>query len=469
MDELAEQVLAGIFPDRLDRLRLLARSTTPDHFPKRLSRMYELVRRYYAVAGGVITPKAFVQALEGSGAEAAVIEAEKRLFLKLWQMEKVDDPKWKWALHGLREERQGEALVETLTTAMRIMTEGVQERRGERLFGFRSARAYLGQRLGEIDRLALEGDSVEGNIMEEADVVLADYKERSTKGVHRGVMTGFEALDNLTYGAQRGEFWMVAAYAGEGKTQALTNMAYQAVMDGHNVVFFTLETLRDQVRRRFVTRHANHEKFGVGEGLRYSDLKGGRLDEEDEDRFTKVAEDLKDWRAQGYGRLEVVWAPRGSTVDSITTKAEVYASMFDVGLIVVDYAGLMRSSDKRLLRQESLIDVLQSLKGLATAYNDGTGVPVISAYQTTRQRRDDARRSGEYTLDSLAETAEAERSTDLVMSLLRLEDESREVQAQVLKYRDGGTLAWTIEADFERSLMRDQGEVSDSFGGSLLE
>jgi hypothetical protein len=465
MNDLAEMVLAGVFPDRVDRLRLLVRLTGDEHWPAELRAVYQMVRRYFVLAGGVVPPSSFAEALEKAGLDPAMVEAQKRVFLKLWQKDPVDDHRWRWALHGLREERQAEAMVDGLTTAMRILTEGVQARQGERLFGFKAARSFLGKRLGEIDRMAQESESVDGNILEEAHVVVDDYRARATKGVHRGVMTGFAALDNLTYGAQRGEFWLIAAYAGEGKTQALTNVAYQAVMDGKNVVFFTLETLREQVRRRFIVRHANHEKFGLVEGIRYSDLKGGKLTPDEEEAFLKVAEDLANWKSNGYGRMEVVWKPRGTTVDELQATADVYGSMWDVDLIVVDYAGLM-SSPRGRERQEQLVDILQSLKGMATAHRDGQGVPVISAYQTTRQRRDEARRTGRYTLDSLAETAEAERSADLVMSLLMMEDDARELSAQVLKYRDGAKLSeWILEADFDRSLLRDRGESSGESGG----
>jgi hypothetical protein len=420
------------------------------------------------VAGGVISPPEYAKALEEAGLEPAVVEAEKRIIFKLWRQEQLETPKWKWALHGLREERQGEELVEALTETMKILTEGVQVRKGERLYGHRAARTFIGKRLGEIDRMAMESDTVEGNILDETEIVAADYQERATKGVHRGVMSGLVTLDSLTYGAQRGEFWLVAAYAGEGKTQTLTNMAYNAVIRGHNVVFFTLETLREQVRRRFYVRHANHEKFGLPEGLSYNAVKGGRLNPDETEAFKKVMADLKDWRGNGYGRLEVAWSPRGSLVEMLQARAEAYASMFDVDLIVVDYAGLMRSTAARE-RQDQLVDILQSLKGLSTSFNNGQGVPVISAYQTSRQKRDDARRSGHYTLDSLAETAEAERSSDLVMSLLMMEDEAREIQAQILKYRDGRKIEWVLEADFDRALLQDRGDVDSDFGGSLLE
>jgi hypothetical protein len=69
----------------------------------------------------------------------------------------------------------------------------------------------------------------------------------------------------------------------------------------------------------------------------------------------------------------------------------------------------------------------------------------------------------------LAETAEAERSSDLVMSLLMMEDEAREIQAQILKYRDGRKIEWVLEADFDRALLQDRGDVDSDFGGSLLE
>jgi hypothetical protein len=69
----------------------------------------------------------------------------------------------------------------------------------------------------------------------------------------------------------------------------------------------------------------------------------------------------------------------------------------------------------------------------------------------------------------LAETAEAERSSDLVMSLLMMEDGAREIQAQILKYRDGRKIEWVLEADFDRALLQDRGDVDSDFGGSLLE
>jgi hypothetical protein len=70
----------------------------------------------------------------------------------------------------------------------------------------------------------------------------------------------------------------------------------------------------------------------------------------------------------------------------------------------------------------------------------------------------------------LAETAEAERSADLVMTLLRMQEEDRELFVQVLKYRDGNSgFSFHLDVDFDRSLVRDRedadaGGADDHFG-----
>lgn len=453
-------------------MKFLARSVQPEHFPPELRRVYEVALIYFTKTMGVVTPKAFREILISSGMDTALREAYERTLVKLYKLPKITDPTWRWSVHGMREDRQQDLFIEALSDTMRVLTEGLTDRSGERRYGYKSARAQLNQELSRIDRLQADVYPA-GNVMEEASDVLEDYRRRKAEGIHYGVGTGFETVDRITFGAQRGEFWLVAAYAGEGKTQLLTNIAYNAVMDGKNVVFITLETLRDQVRRRFYTRHGSHPKFDRAEALDYSAMKSGSLSEGQEKTLQLVVEDLRDWQAQKYGRLEVDWLPRGSTPVDVQIRGDVYGSMFEVDLMLIDYAGLMDASRRTERRQEALVEVLQGLKGVATSHGNGQGVPVISAYQTSRHARDDARRSGGYSLDALAETAEAERSADLVWTLLKMEDESREVKGQLLKYRDGTTLQeFYMDIDYARSLVTDRrddqgGGEEEDLGGLL--
>lgn len=462
----AEKTLGGVFPNDSKRMDVLIRTLRTDHWPQELQSMFEMLRAYYTLTSGLPTPADWKNLLDRDGMEPATSEGYMRLYRKLYEQPEQADHEWRYALEVMREDRSKELMLETLTDGVRVLTEGVTDRRGERTYGYDDARNLIATRLGEIESLQMDAERTpEGDVLTEAKEAYSDYVQRKEQGVHEGVMTGLDGLDAITYGSQRGEFWLVAAYAGHGKSQTLTNMAWRAVVDGKNVVYFTLETLRDQVARRFHTRHSHHERFGSPEGLLYNDVKGGTLAPQDEELFKRVLFDLAN--NEEYGRFEVVWTPRGTSADTMKMKLDILETQYPIDLVVVDYAGLMGAGKRVDNRQQGLVEILQALKGLATGHARGTGVPLISAYQTSRQKLEEARGTGGYTLDALAETAEAERSADLVLSLLRQHDDDTDVFGQILKYRDGETASFYLETDFARSLVRDRetATLTGQFGG----
>jgi len=461
-----EQALGGVLPDRTDRMAMLVRVMVKEHWPPAMQEIFDLLRKYFILTSGMPTPVDWKNLLDRAGVEPAVKEAFLTLYQRCYKMPDIPDHVWAYSLEVMRDQRSRDMLLEALSEAAIVLTDGKANRKGEKVQGYNASRVLLQQRMGSIEQLMLDaGRTPEGDVMSESKAAFADYVDRKDRGIHEGVMTGLDTLDALSYGSQRGEFWLIAAYSGHGKTQTLTNIAWQAVVDGHNVVYFTLETLRAQVARRFHTRHSSHPKFGWSEGLLYDEIKSGSLSKADEKRFKKVLYDLA--QTKEYGRFEVIWTPRGASPDSLRMKLEVLESVYPIDLVIVDYAGLMGPGKRVERRQEGLVEILQGLKGLATGHNRGVGVPVMSAYQMTRIKMEEARGSGGYTLDSLAETAEAERSADVVMSLMRQSDEDTEVHAQVLKYRDGQTASFYLETDFARSLVRDRDEAKKEFGGLL--
>ena len=458
----AEDTLGGVFPARVDRMEVLVRTLREDHWPPELTKTFELLRRYYVLTQGVPSPSDWASMLRRAGMEPAVREGFLRVYKKCWDLPELADHEWRYALDVMREDRSKQLLLEGLTDAVRVLTEGVTNKKGERAYGYDDSRMGLAAEMSRIESLQMDAETTpEGDVLSEAKKAWADYKRRQTEGIHEGVMTGFDGIDGITYGAQRGEFWLIAGYTGHGKTQMLTNMAWRAVVDGHNVVYFTMETLRDQVARRFHVRHSHHPRFQLDEGLLYDDLKAGALNAVDEKTYQRVLHDLQ--TNEAYGKFEVIWAPRGTTTGNLTMKLDILQLQRSIDLVVVDYVGLMGPDLRVQSRQEGLVDILQGMKGMATGHNRGQGVPVVSAYQTGRIPLDRARESGGYTLSDLAETAEAERSADLVAFLLRQHDEDTDVRCQVLKYRDGSTWDGYFETDFARSILRDKAAVEQPF------
>ena len=460
---LAERCLGGVFPDRADRMSVLVRVLREDHWPGELVRLWSLLREYFVLTGGVPSRDDFRSLVERSVAAEPVQQNLLFGFMKCWS-EGADaaDHEWRYALEAMCEDRASELLVEALADAMRVLTEG-REVSGVRQKGYAPARATLVESIGRIESLRYEQARFpEGDVRDETAQVWSEYEEARLGEVQWGVLTGFSELDRVTHGIQPGEFWLMAGYSGHGKTQALINVAHRAVLDGRRVAFFTLETLREQVRRRLLVRHSQM----FGSGVRYDAVRGGSLSDAEEQVFREA---LEDFSSGDYGSCEVLWAARNSTTEELRLRTEALDRVAEVDLVIVDYVGLMGVGRQfaRRGRQERLVEVLQELKGFATGHRRGAGVGVISAYQTSRQAVDKARFQGGYSLDGLAETAEAERSADLVLSLLRLADDDRDISAQILKYRDGARADFVLHADFARSLVSDQVSFDDGGGGLL--
>ena len=67
--------------------------------------------------------------------------------------------------------------------------------------------------------------------------------------------------------------------------------AWHAVtQQGRNVVIFTSETLRSQVRFRILARHSRDPRFGLSKGINTRDMKAGTL--QDKNAFAAVLHDF---------------------------------------------------------------------------------------------------------------------------------------------------------------------------------
>jgi replicative DNA helicase len=223
-------------------------------------------------------------------------------------------------------------------------------------------------------------------------------------------------------------------------------MWHCAVVQGKNVVYFTSETQREDIRLRLLARHSMHPQFGLdtGEhpGLNTRDLRAGSLSDYGYGKFRDV---LDDWgsKAKKYGRAYVVQLPRGSSLQVVETRLKAVSRQFVPDLVVVDYLALLRPDYQRKDRREDLVSILIDANEVARTALDGKGVPLVSPWQVSREGWKKARESREYDLAALAESQEAGNSADLVVTLLDLEsgDDTKgrrvPLQLDILKNRAG--------------------------------
>lgn len=248
-------------------------------------------------------------------------------------------------------------------------------------------------------------------------------------------------------------------------TQMCCQTAWSAAVEqGKNVFFATSETVRATVRRRIVARHSRQPQFGLPKGLDSTDLKNGTLSVPQEKVLQAVLDDLKNNPA--YGKLHIAQIPRGATLSYVEARMNRAASEYQVDLALCDYLALLKSDRKRNSEREEMNEILKDAKVFATSFQDGLGVPFISPWQIKQASFKDAQTTGAYGLASLADTSEAEKSSDQIITLLRQAEQQQQLSLQFLKMRDGDIPnAITLQTDFRNAYLGTSGGGMQSGGG----
>lgn len=452
----AELLIAGLKlfkgGNRMELRRRLDEAVSkfqPRHFPTPLCYIFEALRDYYLLQGFLTA-----DVLEDWLASNVDDKEERGQALAGWAgiRKRVPEAKWRYALGEYLDIVERAELTQTLDMARDVLMGEVKDGR-ETLAGLDDAKSVLHRGLAQTDRLRAElMPSIDARGT--ADEVRVEY-ENTLKGVGpTGILSGWGPVDNLTHGAQAGELWLVAAWAGDGKTMALVNMAWHAaITQGLNVVMATAEMPVSQVRRRLVTRHSHHDKFGLPYGIRYDDIRNAELDDDDRDMFDDV---LDDWKQGEYGQLHVFQIPHGAGLEFCINRLHQYEQLFHVDAFYLDYLTLLRPPRYRRSEFEELGDLCKSAKQMALDFNRGAGLPIITAFQTNREGWRKAVQQGRYERGTLAGTSEAERSADFILWLLQTDDANAvsEILAGVAKYRDSGTIReFRLYQDFASSYM----------------
>ena len=286
--------------------------------------------------------------------------------------------------------------------------------------------------VSELDNLA-DGRPPEGDILSDEAIkesVIQFKRAKEDPNATLGVQTGIDKWDEVIHGFRRTEAWMIAGYVGEGKTMTCLQIAYSASIEqGKNVVFISTEMGKDQLRDLIYARHSltvNKENQIANDGdlgFEHEDLELGRLEGDKLKLYKSTVEDFSVGRKTGrYGQVYIVGTTMSDNIQTLRVKCQALRQHFPIDLIIIDYATLLAPRRRRNQRHEEMAEIMRDCKALAFNFNNGEGVPVLTAHQISRQGRDSAGKRGYYTLNDLAETSGAERNMDGVLWVLRDED-----------------------------------------------
>jgi hypothetical protein len=448
-------VLSRILPHRLEDLEYAAERLGIDHFADGRQRsMWHVLYNYWARYREVFPSAYLVDLLTSAGVEPATVLVMSNLYDAYVKAEPTEG-QFRAAVDRLCDSLNSFQTRTTLERAYDILENGVGDG-DDRLVGHADARDFVLGQFAEIAERDTDDEAPEGDIRAEADRLVAAYDN-----VHgadpdqlRGVEFGIGHLDSQTNGVQPGELCLIAGYASEGKSQICAQMAWHtAVIQQRGVFFATTETIRDTTIRRILARHSRQAKFGLVDGLNARTILNGRLTEPERRTYFDVIEDF----ASTAAMCHISQMPARATVDFVAARATRINRASRLDLILIDYLQLFEVPGRSMGEREDYNRILRGAKRLAATFDAGRGVAVVSPWQMNKEAYKVALEAQSYTLASLADTSEAEKSPDLVIPLLMPPDQSRIAIMQGLKCRDAAKIPpFEIEVDYRNSFLGDR-------------
>ncbi len=226
----------------------------------------------------------------------------------------------------------------------------------------------------------------------------------TNKEATQGTMTGFSALDRVLAGMGKSDLVLVGARPGMGKTAFALNVATNvAKQTKKTVCIFSLEMSAEQLVNRVLSSEALVNNYT---------LRTGDLGPDDWEHLAVAAGELA-------GCDILIDDTSGMTVTAMKAKLR---RVRNLGMVVIDYLGLMTGDRHNDNRVQEVSDISRSLKIMAKELM----VPVVCCAQLSRgpESRTDKRPM----LSDLRDSGAIEQDADTVIFLYR--DEYYKTDAQ---------------------------------------
>jgi len=235
------------------------------------------------------------------------------------------------------------------------------------------------------------------------DILMETFRildARLEHGGADGIPTGFSEIDNMTGGLHGSELVILAARPSMGKTAFATNIAdHVAVEQKKTTIFFSLEMARVELAQRMLCSRGRVDAHK---------LRAGYLSAAEHQALARASGELS------VAPLYIDDSP-SRTVTEIAAVARRLKRQEDLGLIVIDYLGLIEPDNPSDPRQEQVSKIARRLKGLARELK----VPVLCLSQLNRAA--EATKDNRPRLSHLRESGAIEQDADVVMFVHREE------------------------------------------------
>ena len=225
---------------------------------------------------------------------------------------------------------------------------------------------------------------------------------RDGNGKLKKIKSGLQALDNKTGGFCAGDFPIIAARPGMGKTALVVSMMTHFAKTGLKGIMFSLEMSKDRVMMRVFSSMAEIES---------DKIRDGNFTESEWERLLKASGQVSEFEIgiDDTGGITLAY------LRSVITKFVIEQGRID--FVVVDYIQLMTgSTGKSGNREQEIAKISRGLKNTAKEFE----IPMITLAQLSRAVET---RGGDKIpiLSDLRESGSIEQDADQVMFLYRPE------------------------------------------------
>jgi len=285
------------------------------------------------------------------------------------------------------------------------------------------------------------------NVLFSSYEVVEKLHER--KGGITGVRTGFRDLDEMTSGFQASELIIIAGRPSSGKTAFALNIARNAaVEDKVPVGIFSLEMSSLQLGLRLICSEAE---------IDWHRIRTGKIPDSDWPKLSMSIGKLGDSQI-------FIDDSAGLSIIELRAKARRLKSEHGVGMIVVDYIGLIKGPPMVESRQQEIAFISRNLKGLAKELN----IPIVALSQLSRAI--ETRGMGRPMLSDLRESGALEQDADVVLFInpktkddeIGIGEPPSETEIIIGKQRNGPT--GSIDMIFRRSITKFESKSFVDYG-----
>lgn len=264
------------------------------------------------------------------------------------------------------------------------------------------------------------------------DEALRDAIEAIDRGFQgeedlNNIKTGLIQIDKRINGYRPGNFILLAARPGGGKTTLAMQIVRHCIRHHGKAMVFSLEMPSRELINRMLSASGSVNMDVI--------------------RNPKTATE-SDWPKISTATVNLRGLPLviddqgGLTIGELQSRARREHRKSPIKLIVVDYLQLMRSSSKKETRNLEIGEISQGLKNLAKELN----CPVIALSQLSRdieKRPDQTPRNSD-----LRDSGSLEQDADIIQFLSPVDEESTTIKLSTTKFRDGQTGVDYLESEF---------------------